>query len=84
MRPELVRNSHIPLCSDAFSSFNVENKEAFNKDIETITGILLNDIIPNVALYLSDYYQKNPLSKVSLHEELPKFVTVIHRKVNFL
>lgn len=56
MRPELVKMSPVPLCSDSFTSFKVENKEEHEKNIMKMQEYLCNTIIPEFAKELMREY----------------------------
>jgi hypothetical protein len=49
LRPELVRHNNIPLCSDAYSNWNIEDKLLFNDHIAEATQKLETQIIPKVT-----------------------------------
>ena len=52
LRPELVKNNAIPLCSDAYSSWNIEDIVHFNRDIAEATHRLENQVVPEVIAFL--------------------------------
>jgi len=81
LRPELVKKNPVPLCSDAFSRFLLENRQKFEQDIVEITQRLYKVIIPEAALELSDYYLKNPLDpEQDMNDEFTRLISELHRK----
>lgn len=40
LRPELVKTNPVPLCSDSYSLWKIDNHEQFQKDIEEATNRL--------------------------------------------
>jgi hypothetical protein len=79
-RPELVKNNDVPLCSDAYSTFHIENAAQFEADIARATQRLEQEIIPAFAAVLDQHYKDQPIDELSLREEFPKLVIAIHRK----
>lgn len=77
LRPELVRSNPVPLCSDAFSGFVLDVKEAeeHNQEIIEASQRLFREIIPTVA------QQLNQLSKIALRRFLGSnqlLIEIIH------
>lgn len=56
LRPELVKRSDIPLSSDAFSKFQKDDprEKALNEQVDVVTRMLFEEIIPQFALSLSE------------------------------
>jgi hypothetical protein len=56
LRSELVKANPVPLCSDAYSSWNSDDNEQIrdqnNQDVTEATHRLYNEIIPEFARYL--------------------------------
>lgn len=51
-RPEFVKNNPVPLCSDAYSTWEVEDIVLHNQDIANATHRLENEVIPQVSTLL--------------------------------
>jgi hypothetical protein len=81
LRPELVKSNLVPLCSDAFSSFHLEDRIEHEEEVKEATRRLEEEVIPKFAAYLDDYYTKNTLNSTYLRNEFPKLIASTHRKV---
>lgn len=56
LRPELVKTNPVPLCSDAFSNWPIENIDDFNNDAIDATNRLELEIIPHFSQYLEQSF----------------------------
>ena len=66
LRPEFVKRSPVPLCSDAFGSWHIDNLEKYNEDIQQATLRLETQEIAKVFPFFFVFYQTNKAFKNSL------------------
>ena len=59
LRPELVKNNPVPLCSDAYSTWEIENIVSYNEDIAEATHRLENEVIPDFGENLQLWFSNN-------------------------
>lgn len=78
LRPEFVKNNSVPLCSDAFSSFQLAARERFENDIIEATKRLRAVIIPEISRNL-DKNSTSYMSLIDLREKFPAFINSLHR-----
>lgn len=65
LRPELVMKSRYPICSDAFSNFNVDDRPAHDAKAEELDTYLHAELIPEFAQFLChEYHNKYNLETV--------------------
>jgi tetratricopeptide (TPR) repeat protein len=87
LRPELVRLSRRALCSDAFSRFQVEGMENFNRDVQMAHHLLINVVIPEFSAWLSDRYsavdQDSNMPPIYLRDVVEIEVEAHRRGINF-
>lgn len=80
-RPEFIKNYEVPLCSDSWSGFNLENKKQHNQEIKEATKVLLTKTIPQFSYWLENESKfqaldpKNPNSIPNLED----LISNIHR-----
>eukprot|EP01119_Soliformovum_irregulare_P025748 TRINITY_DN9620_c0_g1_i3.p1 TRINITY_DN9620_c0_g1~~TRINITY_DN9620_c0_g1_i3.p1 ORF type:complete len:666 (+),score=209.19 TRINITY_DN9620_c0_g1_i3:3-2000(+) len=80
LRPELVRNYSVPLCSDTFSSFNLENSHEYELNSRDATSYLEDHVISKFGSALDLHYSQKNFQNLNLKEEAVKLVLSIHRK----
>ncbi|MDP2436342.1 MAG: hypothetical protein Q8P67_11400 [archaeon] len=63
-RPEFIKKYPIPLCSDSYSRFVKDRKEAIlaKRNVDTATAHLRDQLVPRVARRLPGYLGGNPAS----------------------
>ncbi len=54
LRPELVKNSKVPLSSDAFSFFGTHESKVHNAEVRTAFNHLMDEVIPTFAKELAN------------------------------
>lgn len=82
LRPELVKAARNPLCSDAFSRFQVEGLDNFNRDVQQTHAKLLTTVIPDFSAWLSDRYSVFE-HELTLSDVLEVEVEAHRRGINF-
>lgn len=69
LRSELVMKSRYPLCSDAFSNFNVIDREVYDARVEELDNYLHSELIPEFAQFLChEYHNKYYVGTSDLSE----------------
>lgn len=76
LRPELVRGNPKPLCSDVFSTWDIEGLEAFNRDAEEATHRMRTVVVPDFALWLEDEYADVDFDVMEPERMIEEFVRV--------
>ena len=65
LRPELIMKSRYPICSDAFSNFNIVDRPAHDSKAEELDAYLHAELIPEFAQFLChEYHNKYNLETV--------------------
>lgn len=61
LRPELVLKNKVPLCSDAFSSWQEDDPHhrEYNEEVKRATDRLFNEIIPTFSRKLNERFFLN-------------------------
>ena len=96
MRPELVRSNPVPLCSDSFSGFGLENKVYINwvffftvevihnEEVREATSRLENEIIPDFAVKLDRVYDPSLNASASIPKNstssIENIIVEMHRQ----
>lgn len=80
LRPELVRSNPVPLSSDAFSKWPIEDAHSHNIEVMEATRRLETEVLPDCAAFLDKYYQDVPLDSMDLSDEFIKLTNTIHRR----
>ncbi|KAH3755977.1 Histidine kinase A [Pelomyxa schiedti] len=80
LRPELVKCSPTPLCSDAFTPFGRDQRDEHDKEVKAAHDKLLREIIPKFAIRINQKVKKYVgQSVVQIFEQL-QLIDEMHRE----